>query len=58
MIKTSDETRRELRQMLTDVEEHGEHYEVVRFKHVAAVIVPHDWYKQAKAALAAKGEKP
>ena len=56
MRKSSDDTRRELRQMLTDVEEHGEHFEVVRFKHVAAVIVPHEWYEKAKAALAATGE--
>lgn len=50
---SSDDVRRNWRQMLTDIEEHGEHVGVVRYKHLAAVVVPADWYEQARSALAA-----
>ena len=50
---SSDDVRRNWRQMLTDIEEHGEHVGVVRYKHLAAVVVPADWYEQAVSALAA-----
>jgi antitoxin (DNA-binding transcriptional repressor) of toxin-antitoxin stability system len=52
----SDEARRSLRVILNEVEHQGEHYEVLRYQTAAAVIVPVEWYENARAALN-KGEK-
>lgn len=48
----SDQIRRQLRTILNDVEHNGEHYEIRRYKTPTAMLVPHDWYEQARAALA------
>jgi prevent-host-death family protein len=54
----SDEARRNFRDLLNDVEHQGERIEILRYKTPAAVIVPVEWWKRAKAALEVKdGQK-
>lgn len=53
----SDELRTGLRAVLNDVEHHGEHVTVLRYDIPAAVIVPVEWYEQARAALTRLGER-
>ena len=48
---SSDDARRRFRELLNAVEHKGEHVIVQRYAHPAAVIVPVDWYKQAKLVL-------
>jgi prevent-host-death family protein len=47
----SDEARKRFRDLLNDVEHQGEHVEILRYKTPAAVVVPVEWYRHAKAAL-------
>jgi prevent-host-death family protein len=47
----SDDARRKLRDLLNRVEHDGEHITILRYQTPAAVIVPPDWYEQAKAAI-------
>jgi prevent-host-death family protein len=47
----SDEVRRNLRPLLNAVEHDGEHVTILRYDTPAAVMVPVDWYKQARAAI-------
>ena len=49
----SDEVRRTLGVLLIEIQYQGAHIEVLRYKTSAAVIVPCDWYKRARQALAA-----
>ncbi len=53
----SDELRRSLRTLLTEVE-FGAHVTVTRWNWPTAVMVPVDWYEQAQQALKDKEEKP
>ena len=53
----SDELRRNLRTLLTEVE-FGTHVTVTRWNIPAVVMVPVDWYEQAQQALANGKEKP
>jgi prevent-host-death family protein len=46
----SDEARRTLRDLLNEVEHEGAHVYVLRYDTPAAVIVPVEWYEQAKEA--------
>ena len=52
----SDEARRNLRDLLNAVEHDGEHVTITRWNVPAAVIVPADWYEQARLLLGE--EKP
>lgn len=54
----SDEVRRRFRELLDAVEHKGEHVIVQRYTRPVAVIVPIDWYEQARQALANGNEKP
>ena len=47
----SDEMRRNLRTLLTEVE-FGAHVTITRWNAPAAVMVPVEWYEQARQALA------
>ena len=47
----SDEVRRRFRELLDSVQHHGDHVTVLRYRKPAAVIVPIDWYEQAKSLL-------
>lgn len=47
----SGEARDNFRDLLNDVEHHGEHITILRYNTPAAVIVPAEWYEQARAAL-------
>jgi len=49
----SDEARRNLRQLLDEVEHNGGHITILRYDRPGAVIVPIDWYEQARALIAA-----
>ena len=53
----SDEVRRSLRVLLTEVE-FGAHVMITRWRIPSAVMVPIDWYEQARQALANGEEKP
>lgn len=46
----SDETRRRLRWLLTEVERGGV-VEILRYQQPVAVMVPPEWYQRAAAAL-------
>jgi len=46
----SDEARRRLRHLLSEVE-HGGFVEISRYQDPAAVMVPPDWYRRAAEAL-------
>ena len=48
----SDEAKRNFRSLLNHVEHDGEHITILRYNTPAAVIVPVEWYEQARAALA------
>lgn len=48
----SDELRTGLRAILNEVEHQGEHVTILRYDIPAAVMVPVEWYQQAKTALA------
>lgn len=52
----SDEARRSLRDLLNDVEHQGEHVTILRYQTPAAVIVPVEWYEQARSAIGEGGE--
>jgi prevent-host-death family protein len=54
----SDEARRNLRDLLDEVEHHDVHVTILRYEKPAGVIVSVEWYEQAKALIAAteKGE--
>ena len=55
MIKVqSDEARRRLRWLLSDVE-HGGVVEISRYQEPVAVMVPPDWYRRAAEALGENG---
>jgi prevent-host-death family protein len=54
----SDEARRSWREILNEVEHHGEHVIVLRYGTPTAVIVPVGWYEAAKAALEATRPPP
>ena len=47
----SDEARRTFRELLSEVEYHGEHVEILRYKTPSAVLVPVEWHTTASAAL-------
>ena len=47
----SDEARRNLRDLLDEVEHHDVHVTILRYDKPAAVLVSPDWYEQAKAAI-------
>jgi prevent-host-death family protein len=47
----SDEARRTFRELLNEVEHQGEHVEILRYQTPAAMLVPVEWYKQARRAL-------
>lgn len=47
----SDDAKRHMRTLLDDVEHKGEHVYVLRYDKPAAVVVPVDWYEEAKAQL-------
>lgn len=49
----SDDARRRLRELLNAVEREEAHIYVLRYDTPAAVIVPVEWYEQAKAAVGA-----
>jgi len=51
----ASEARLKMRDILTALE-HGEHIELKRYETPTGVIVPYDWYEQAKTALS-EGEK-
>lgn len=48
---SSDDARRNLRQVLNEVEQGGEHVTIHRYGIPAAVIVPVDWYRSAGGKL-------
>ena len=47
----SDHAKRHMRDLLNDVEHEGEHIYLLRYDKPAAVVVPVDWYENAKALL-------
>jgi prevent-host-death family protein len=47
----SDEARASFAEMLDEVQHHGRHITVMRYRKPAAVIVPREWYEQAKGLL-------
>lgn len=47
----SEEIRRRLRELLNSVEHDGEHITILRYDTPAAVIVPVEWYEQARLAI-------
>ena len=47
----SDEARRNFKDLLNKVEHGGEHVTILRYDTPAAVIVPVEWYEQAKALI-------
>lgn len=47
----SDEARRSFRDLLDAVEHKHEHITVLRYDKPAAVVVPVEWYEQARQAL-------
>lgn len=49
----SDEARRNLRDLLDEVEHHDVHVTILRYDKPAGVIVSVDWYEQAKALIEA-----
>jgi prevent-host-death family protein len=51
----SDDARRKLRELLNAVEHDGEHVTILRYDTPAAVMVPVEWYKAAKAKIAEGG---
>lgn len=51
----SDEARRNFRGLLNEVEHNGVHVTILRWNVPAAVVVPADWYEEAKAQIAALG---
>lgn len=51
----SDEARRKLRDLMDEVEHQGAHVFVLRYARPSVVIVPVEWYEQARATFA-KGE--
>jgi prevent-host-death family protein len=50
----TDEARRNLRELLNEVEHDGAHVTITRYGAPAAVIVPVDWYEQVKALISEK----
>ena len=50
----SDEARRNLKALLNEVEYGGEHIVITRYNTPAVVMVPIDWYEQAKRRMAAQ----
>jgi prevent-host-death family protein len=48
----SDDARRKLRELLNAVEHDEEHVTILRYDTPAAVMVPVEWYEQAKRAIA------
>ena len=53
----SDEARRNLRDLLNDVEHHDVHVTILRYDKPAAVLVPVGWYEEAEAAWTARLEQ-
>jgi prevent-host-death family protein len=53
----SDEARRRLRNLVDEVEHDGAHIFVLRYNRPSAVIVPVEWYEQAKATIS-EGRQP
>jgi prevent-host-death family protein len=51
----ADDVRRRFRELLNEVEHQGAHLTVTRYGETAAVIVPYDWYQEARAMT--KGER-
>jgi len=51
----SEEARRTFRDLL-DEAQRGESIAILRYDKAVAVLVPADWYEQAKALMAAPGE--
>lgn len=49
----SDEARRTWRDVLNDVEHNSEHVQIMRYTTPAAVMVPVEWYEQARELMAA-----
>jgi hypothetical protein len=49
----SEEVRRNLGALIAEVQYQAAHLEIVRYRTMAAVIVPRDWYERAHLALAA-----
>ncbi len=47
----SDELRRNLRALMASVEHEGAHVEVLRYDMPVVVLVPVEWYEQAKARV-------
>ena len=47
----SDEVRRNLRDLLDVIEKHGMHVTILRYDKPAAVLVPVEWYGEARALM-------
>jgi len=48
---SSDDARRRFRELMDSVEHQDAHVTVLRYSRPAAVIVPIEWYEQAKGLL-------
>lgn len=53
---SSEDARRNFRDLLDDVEHKEEHVTIMRYRTPAAVIVPISWYEQTVEALADAAE--
>ncbi len=47
----SDDARRRLRELLNEVEHGGAHITILRYNTPSAVLVPVEWYEQAREVL-------
>ena len=52
---TPDDVRRGFRELLNEVEHDNEHVTIMRYDTPSVVVVPVEWYEQAKAQIAALG---
>ncbi len=53
----SDDARRRLRDLLNAVERDGAHITILRYNTPSAVLVPVEWYEQAREAIGDGGSK-
>ena len=53
----SDEARRNLRDLLDEVEHHHVHVTILRYDKPAAVLVSPEWYEQARQAIKDSGAR-
>lgn len=47
----SDDARKRFREVVDDIQQNNEHYQVLRYQTPSAMIVPVSWFERAKAAL-------